>query len=159
MHMVQLGWSELTIFEALSNPRHRGGEKVQLIRDQDHRRQYVARLVRTAYRKIAANPPARMKPEVDAVLDRIRDDLERQPEHWHAPKGAALYLTARMCLAVARGANTLELHPGSRRLAELLGMHWSSVAQHLRDLADQSLLVRVQHGGGRWPATWRLQTI
>src|SRR5206468_257198 len=111
----------------------------------------------SALKKIAESPTRRCHPGIDAKLARIRTRLEADPDRWRGRRGAALYITARKLMAIARRCGSLKVHPGCRFLAEELGVNWVTANLYCKGLRRLRVLKLVHKGGGWWPSTWKIR--
>ena len=116
-------WSREAIWSFLMDRRHKSGDMLRAIRDDNERARVFDRLYLSALKKIAESPTRRRHPGIDAKLARIRTRLEADPDRWRGRRGAALYITARKLMAIARRCGSLKVHPGCRFLAEELGVN------------------------------------
>jgi DNA-binding transcriptional ArsR family regulator len=155
--MVNRGWNESMIYDALINPKHRGGERIRETLDRRGEaaaRREVARAYTKARAFVRRSPPRRqVNDDVLAGLAALRDEMERWP--WRGIAGATDRAVLLAHLDVAERVG-VPYAATNRQIAEAAGVRRQTVTKAHRRLMHVGWLAHDVAGHSGEATRWRL---
>ena len=152
------GWSQVDLYDALTDRRNVGGEKVQEILGDEgecEARRYVALSWEKAAKKRAEDPPVRRSNDDDALqVERVAEVARCAP--WTGLAGSTDSAVIEAHVEIARRRGNLVHGASVREVAERAGVAYPTASRSQGRLIERGWLIRLQRGEGNEASTWLL---
>jgi hypothetical protein len=155
--MVNAGWPEERVYQALTDPRNTAGEKVRDILDSRGElaaRRYVRGRYEKAQQRVRVSPPIRDATDARRAIARVeqRADTHR----WPGKAGGSARLVLQALLDIAALAGSLAFTASRRQIAEAAGLSRSASDSAISRLVDGRWLRCQRRGRGHLPSSWKV---